>query len=184
MTDHFPALPVSLAVVTLLVVGCGSSNARSSASSTLTASSRASTPASAPQPTSSSDSSDGEADLSLRYDSATQRCGPDAPTSSDFVTSAPRPPQPVGLGQAVDLSIHNRADLQLPMSLTVKVITPDGTVAIANGELAEMATLDLRYPAQFTGPGTKPSSPGDFTVLWEEDGALLACDGWTAQVAD
>ena len=90
----------------------------------------------------------------------------------------------MGLGQAVDLALHDRSGSPLTTPLTAKVITPDGSIATADGELDDSATLDLSYPTQFTGPGTTASSPGDFTVLWEESGLVLACDGWTEQVAD
>jgi len=184
---------VAIAFATAMTVACSSTSRTtanaSSAGSALSSTTTTSPPVASTTVTSApSPASNTPVDLSsLRYDSAVGHC-PNAPFAYDgqvWQTTAPRAPDdpPVGLGQAVTVGLRQKSGT-VTVPVTATVTTPEGTTAMASGVANADSFLDLSYPAMFTGAGTKPSSPGDFTVIWTAAGGFVACDGWTEQAAD
>jgi parallel beta-helix repeat protein len=100
---------------------------------------------------------------------------PDSVVGGDWQVVAPR--EVTFPGDPAEIGLRNNAgQAGSEYPVTVRVIVPDESEATASATLVADQWVQLVYPDDFAGGDT--SQRGAYTVLWELESNLIACDGF------
>jgi Tol biopolymer transport system component len=98
---------------------------------------------------------------------------PDEVLAGDWQVVAPR--EIVVIGDAAEIGLRDNAGGGQTHSITARIIAPDETERTTSVSMIAGEWVTLVYPDDFGG---EIDQRGAFTIIWESDGAFIACDGF------